>query len=309
MSNIIGRIGGVDIVHGGGEPYEVFLGEMAKSFAERGYLHVRGPLSQDGIAAFENAVIDLYMMQAGKIGEYRDLVRSIRAMREECTTRYDIICTLVKALEATDKAAAYQVQKMFTRSQRVRSLFDDFFMNLCGNLIGANPATTLIDGPALFVNQPTVNRLLYRWHTEALYYPKRRRFVNVWLPMFAPRTVENGAMSLRVGSHKRAWTPAEISEYGGWDKAAEGKRDQFVQLEVCENFLTEYPRHECVSEPGDAILFDRNLVHTSNPNVSDSPAFAVVCRVWDPTDDLTLSGDMEVTFGNNLGRAGLVVRP
>lgn len=273
-----------------------------------GYTHLKQYFRREAIESFENAVIDLYLMQAVKISEYRNEALKLKEDRAT-VSRFKIVNTLVKLLESADKPAAYQVQKMFSRSQRVRALFDDLFMSEMAKIGGFNPSTTLLDGPGLFINQPGVDRLLYRWHTEALYYPKRRKFLNIWLPMFAPRTVDNGAMSVMLGSHKIAWTPAEVSEYAGWNKDAEGKKSQVLQLEVCENFLKEYIRYECVSEPGDIICFDRNLVHTSNQNKSELPAFAVVCRVWDPSDDLTLSGDMEASFGNNLGRANLVVNP
>ena len=66
-----------------------------------------------------------------------------------------------------------------------------------------------------------------------------------------------------------------------------------------------------LKELGDVVLFDRNLLHTSNPNTTDRYSFAVVARVWDPSDDLTLSGNLAATpySGNDVGRADLVVRP
>ncbi len=282
--------------------------DIKNQLSDKGYVHIKKFFSCEAIECFENAVIDLYLMQATKIADYRHQAFSIKEDRVTAC-RSKTINALVCLLEQADKPAAYEVQKMLNRSQRVRALFDDCFMSEMANIAGFNPSTTLLDGPALFVNQPGVDRLLYRWHTEALYYPKRRKFLNIWLPMFTPRTLDNGAMSVMLGSHKRAWTPAEVNEYTGWNKDAEGKKNQFGQLEVCENFLQEYERYECVSEPRDIIAFDRNLVHTSNPNKSELPAFAVVCRVWDPSDDLTLSGDIAVSFGNNLGRANLVVNP
>jgi hypothetical protein len=50
------------------------------------------------------------------------------------------------------------------------------------------------------------------------------------------------------------------------------------------------------------------MVHTSNQNFSKRYSVAVVARVWDPTDDLTLSGSIAATpYGGNVGRPNLVV--
>jgi len=52
------------------------------------------------------------------------------------------------------------------------------------------------------------------------------------------------------------------------------------------------------------------LVHTSNQNTSGKYSIAVVVRVWDPSDDLTLSGSLAATpYGGNIGRPNLVVNP
>ena len=52
----------------------------------------------------------------------------------------------------------------------------------------------------------------------------------------------------------------------------------------------------------------KNLPHTSNQNTSQKYSVAVVARVWDPTDDLTISGSIAATpYGGNIGRSNLVV--
>jgi hypothetical protein len=50
------------------------------------------------------------------------------------------------------------------------------------------------------------------------------------------------------------------------------------------------------------------MVHTSNQNFSEQYFVAVVARVLDPTDDLTLSGSIAGTpYGRNIGRPNLIV--
>ena len=279
---------------------------MTGDFESQGFCVIPGFFHSSTMDFLEDQIVRLFMMQADKISDYRGVRDRYLALEWTPGEAMRHLCAI---MEGGDKEALYQAQKFLPRS-RARWHFGGELLAQCGELLGAEPIDLLIDGPALFVNQPTVNRLLYRWHSEALYYPKRRRFLNLWFPIFGDRTAENGAMSLRPGSHKRVWDASLMVEYSGWDKVAEGKRNQFVQMEIPENFLTEYPRFECETKRGDLVIFDRNLVHTSNPNVSNEIAFSIVARVWTPIDDLTLSGDMEATpYGGNIGRAGLVVRP
>jgi len=281
---------------------------MTGDFESQGFCVIPGFFNLKRLEQLEHQITCIFMMQADKISDYHG-VRA-RYLEDEQVDPAAAMRHLCAVMETADKEALYQAQKMLPRSQGVRGFFSPDLLAQCAVLLGVHPQDLLLDGPALFVNQPTVNRLLYRWHSEANYYGKRRRFLNLWFPIFGDRTAENGAMSLRPGSHKRVWDASLMVEYSGWDKAAEGKRSQFIQMEIPENFLTEYPRFECETKRGDLVIFDRNLVHTSNPNVSNEIAFSIVARVWTPIDDLTLSGDMEATpYGGNLGRAGLVVRP
>ena len=165
----------------------------------------------------------------------------------------------------------------------------------------------LIDGPSIFINRPNTERLLYKWHAEAVYYPKRRRFINIWLPLFTQKTKKNGTMSFKQKSHLYNFP---FSDYQGFNKSTEGQANHLIQYEVPENLLTKFKEHYCEVDPGDLVIFHRNLVHRSNQNISDNYSIALVARVWDPTDDLTLSGEMAaVPYGGNVGRADLFVDP
>jgi len=257
----------------------------------------------------EKAIVNLFLMQMAKIEPYRK--DAIWLREQENMPPLNKMVAIVDAMEADDKDALYQVQKWLYRSPLVSAMLPMAFYKQSARLLGCEVGDLLVDGPALFVNQPGAQRLLYKWHTEALYYPKRRRFLNVWFPIFVnKRDQSNGTMAFKPKSHKRVWDASLMSEYTGYNKDTENKKNHFVQYELPANFLTEYDTHHCVSEKGDVIFFDRNLVHTSMPNVSKDMAFAIVCRVWTPEDDLTLSGNMECQpYGGNQGRANLIVRP
>jgi ectoine hydroxylase-related dioxygenase (phytanoyl-CoA dioxygenase family) len=113
-------------------------------------------------------------------------------------------------------------------------------------------------------------------------------------------------MSFKEESHKHAFP---FVEYQGYTSQSE-KKNSFIQYEIPPHFLTKFSEVWCVANRGDLIMFDKNLAHTSNSNTSESYSAALVARIWDPSEDLTLSGECAAQpYGGNLGRQNLVVNP
>ena len=252
---------------------------------------------------WSSLLVEIYQIDK-KIGEYRS--KSLELQRSNITN-FEKFCAIYEIMEQNDKEALYQVQKFLTSSPTARMLFNESFLSLTGSLLNSNKNRLLVDGPALFVNRPRTERLLYKWHSEAHYYPKRRRFLNIWLPLFDNKSQSNGTMSFKARSHKRDF---HFVEYQGYNKDTQNKSNHFIQYEIPSNFLENYEEYYCKTSPGDLVIFHKNLVHTSNHNTSDKYSVAVVARVWDPSDDLTLSGSLAATpYGGNIGRPNLVVNP
>jgi ectoine hydroxylase-related dioxygenase (phytanoyl-CoA dioxygenase family) len=275
---------------------------VAAEIIENGYSTIKNFFNQKELITFEECVVDFFLLQAQKIGEYRS-----EALRIEKSGRsnFEKFCSIYEMMEQNDKEALYQVQKFLASSPQARALFNDKFLALTGSILGSKNNRVLIDGPALFINRPNTERLLYKWHSEAHYFPKRRRFINIWLPLFDNKTKENGTMSFKKGSHKRDFP---FSDYQGYNKDTQSKSNFFVQYEIPPNLLTKYKEYWCEVNPSDLVIFHKNMVHTSNQNFSKKYSVAVVARIWDPTDDLTLSGSIAATpYGGNVGRPNLVV--
>ena len=269
---------------------------------KKGFSTIKDFFCEEELVAFEECVVDLFLLQAQKIGEYRTQALQLQ---DSGLTNFEKFCSIYEMMELNDKEALYQVQKFLTSSPQARALFNEKFLSLTGQILGSNRTRLLIDGPALFVNRPNTERLLYKWHSEAHYYPKRRRFLNIWLPLFDSKSEANGTMSFKVESHKRDFP---FADYQGYNKDTQSKSNYFVQYEIPSNLLSQYKEHWCEVAPKDLIIFHKNLVHTSNQNISKKYSVAVVARVWDPTDDLTISGSIAATpYGGNVGRPNLVV--
>jgi ectoine hydroxylase-related dioxygenase (phytanoyl-CoA dioxygenase family) len=116
----------------------------------------------------------------------------------------------------------------------------------------------------------------------------------------------NGTMAFKVGSHKKDFP---FSDYQGYNKDTQNKSNYFTQYEIPDCLLGGFEEYYCEVSPTDLVIFHKNLVHTSNSNGSDKYSVAVVSRVWDPSDDLTLSGNLGATpYGGNVGRPNLWVQ-
>jgi hypothetical protein len=253
-------------------------------FTVAGFHHFRSYFDPHALTALEAQITLLYAMQANKIAQYRDLWR---------------LTDILEAMEEADKAALYEVQRYLAASPMVRGFLDPELTTLCASLLGVSPHLVLIEGPGLLISRPESTRLAYKWHSEVHYYPKRRKFVNLWFPLFGDRTEQNGAMHVKPGSHKEHW--GDFAEYDAGPHT-------FQQYEIPDGHVASYQSHICETKRGDLIVFDRNLVHRSAVNYSKDYAFAIVARIWYPGDDLTLSGVMAVTpYGGDIGRSGLMV--
>jgi len=280
------------------------ISDYFNSLNDNGFFSLKQFFSPDQLSIFEDATLALLLQQGKKIGEYR---RRILEIEGDGSSNFEKFQLIYELMEAEDKEALYQVQKLLTSSVDARSIFNSEFMELMAGVLGTTPKNLLVDGPALFVNRPRTERLLYKWHSEQHYYPKRRRFLNVWIPLFENKSKLNGTMSFKEKSHLKDFP---FADYQGYNKDSKDKSNFFIQYEIPENFLSQYNEHLCVDSPGDLYVFHKNLVHRPNANNSDKYSVAIVARVWDPCDDLTLSGTMHATpYGGNIGRPDLLVDP
>lgn len=271
------------------------MNDMVAQFKHEGYVKLTNRIDTTLLTSVELAIQDIFWHQAHKIKDYSILPCDMDA--------------IINALEGRDNRALYQCQALIQQSPVVRGFITKKFTDLLCTFFDGNPASTLVSEPNLFVNAKNAKRLLTKYHTEALYYPKRRKFINVWFPIFTDRTAANGAMIILPQSHSRAWDASMMSEYQGYTKDDEGKKEHLTQYEIPTNMLEGYKPHVCEAARGDCYIFDRNLVHSSASNTTGKLSYALVFRVWDFKDDLTLSGDMGVVpyGGRDIGRCDLLV--
>src|SRR6056300_958814 len=262
------------------------------TFNNSGICVLKNILEKKALDIFYTNLLDITFFHLRKIKENK---KSITKIYNSSLSIGDKLSKILELNETNDKEALYQLQELYSSSNELRNIISTkILMDEFRKLLKLNKNhPLLIDGPGIFINRPNTKRLLYKWHSESHYYPKRRNFLNIWFPIFFDKNEKNGTMFIKEKSHLLNDLP--FNEYIGYDKSSENKKNHFTQLEVTENFVKHLKTFKSNLNVGDLLVFHRKSVHTSTPNFSKKYSFAVVFRVWDISKDLTISGNLDVS--------------
>jgi len=260
-------------------------------FSETGICVLKNVLEKKELDSFYTTLLDITFYHLRKIKENK---KSITKIYNSSLPIGDKLAKILELYEKNDKEPLYQLQKLYTSSIEIRSIIGTkFLMNEFRKLLDLKENhPLLVDGPGIFINRPKTKRLLYKWHSEAHYYPKRRNFLNIWFPIFYNKNEKNGTMFIKEKSHQLNDLP--FNEYRGYDKSSENKKNHYTQYEVPENFVKHLKTFKSNLNVGDLLVFHSKSIHTSMPNFSKKYSFAAVFRVLDISKDLTMSGNLSV---------------
>jgi len=267
-------------------------------FNETGICILKNVLKKKELDLFYNTLLNITFYHLRKIKENKN---SITKIYNSSLPLGDKLSKILELYEKNDKEALYQLQKLYSSSIELRNIIGTkFLIKEFKKLLELKEnQPLLIDGPGIFINRPKTKRLLYKWHSESHYYPKRRNFLNIWFPIFFNKSEKNGTMFIKEKSHLLNDLP--FNEYQGFDKSSENKKNHFIQYEVPENFVKDLKTFKSDLNVGDLLVFHRKSIHTSTPNLSKKYSFAIVFRVWDISKDLTMSGDLAVSPYRDVG--------
>lgn len=258
--------------------------QQIKQYYDEGFLILKKFWSEELLMIWEKTIISFYYMQANKIPE-------IKKRLNHATTIKDLDRILI-LFEKHHKQAGYQASQLIRTSMARNLIFTTTpFISICSQLLKCPKELLNIGDGVMFSNMPHQKRLLYQWHTEASYYPKRRNFVNGWFPIFRNKTKKNGTMMIMPKSHKKPYW--DFMEHFGYDNTSQ-KTQTRIQFEVPTKYLTEYEQKIIEIDRGDLILLDRNMLHASLINQSSQISYASIVRIFDTRNDLTLSSVLEV---------------
>tara|TARA_B110000027_G_C16028516_1_gene259679 strand:- start:19 stop:858 length:840 start_codon:yes stop_codon:yes gene_type:complete len=261
-------------------------------FNKTGISILKNVLKKKELDLFYNTLLNITFYHLRKIKENKN---SITKIYNSSLPLGDKLSKILELYEKNDKDALHQLQKLYSSSMELRNIIGTkFLIKEFKKLLELKEnQPLLIDGPGIFINRPKTKRLLYKWHSESHYYPKRRNFLNIWFPIFFNKSEKNGTMFIKEKSHLLNDLP--FNEYQGFDKSSENKKNHFIQYEVPENFVKNLKTFKSNVNVGDLLVFHRKSIHTSTPNLSKKYSFAIVFRVWDISKDLTMSGDLAVS--------------
>jgi len=273
-----------------------------QGFLDDGYIIIKNFWPENLIDEWEKTIIGFYYQQALKITNVRAIFK-----KGSDPTKYNSVKDLdavLEILEKEDTEAGFHATIMIENSAAHKKIFSyDNFLDVCSQLLKCPVNLLTFSAGTPFVNIPETKRLLYTWHSEASYYPRRKNLLNVWFPIFRDKKDNNGTMIFCKGSHKKPFW--DFLEYKGYDDEI-GKQNYHLQFAIPESFLDDYEQISVNAKRGDLVIFDRNLVHTSSLNTTKKISYATALRVCDMRYDLTLSGLMGTRpYTNDYGRPGI----
>ena len=246
---------------------------MYESFNEKGFQTFK-IFDQNELKEFAlvfECLLDLQMRKLG-LKTSKDIYRNVSILHKRSSLALTEVLSMARNTSIGHKLAS---------NEKIQSLSNILFNN---SLDEKNKL--IVSGPSFFVNIPDNVERKYTWHSEQNWYPKRRKFLNIWCPVFNDR-INDDSMAVMLGSHKKDWF--YFSEYTGY----EGKIDETanVQYEIPSTFLKEYKSYTPSVKVGEGLFFNGRLVHRSLDNISKKPQFTIVFRVFDYSQDLTLSSN------------------
>ena len=121
------------------------------------------------------------------------------------------------------------------------------------------------------IDPPVDNRRTYGWHQEVFYTIPKSELLQTWGPLIHPTTVENGTLTLALGSHKEGVAKQTWKEEKG----------RAVQIIVDDDIVEKYEPVTLEMSVGDQLIFSPKLFHKSGNNVSPNVRFSFVGQYHD----------------------------
>lgn len=236
----------------------------------------------------ENCLVDFYnrlLMQAYKLR----LVDIYNPMIYGDQISIEKIDNLVISINKKNKISVdYAVQEL-RECPSFYKLVNSNFLNNSSRILNCPASLLKIHFDGILVNIPNNSQRLYRFHSESHYYPYRKNFFNLWMPVGRQKDEFNGAMLIKRLGHTRRYS---FNEYSGFDRVEgyQTNEENFMyQLEIPDHEIQDLETVVAALQPGSSLVFHGNLPHTSVLNISDKPSYALIARVYDYRQDLTLS--------------------
>lgn len=259
---------------------------LKATFEKEGYVIIKNFWSKEEINNFHISFLDLLKLQCTKIGIFKE-----NDVSGSITTSIIQLCL---KLEKTNRNAFNQLiqmqREMYLNSLTIFNKIE--LIENVSNLLNCSKARLKIHQDGCLVNFPKNETRLYRYHSEQHYYPYRRNFLNVWFPLVLNKTKNNGTMCIKPKGHLRDYSHfSEFSGFSSVKKATIEESENLYQLDIPDIDMIGLSTLHMDLNVGDIVLFHQNMPHTSTVNNSQKPSFAYILRIYDFTNDRTLSNN------------------
>ena len=161
-------------------------------------------------------------------------------------------------LNKINKKKLYEFHKMI--NQMLSSSFINSEINNIFNIVNNNRKPNFNIGSTFLLGLPKDKRLVYNFHQESSYIKNIKDITNIHFPIFRKTNVKNGTMSALDKSHSIKSLPYE-------------KKIKKIFNEIYFRI-----------DPGDILLFHKDLIHKSNYNFSNKPRVCFVGRFTQDTN-------------------------
>jgi ectoine hydroxylase-related dioxygenase (phytanoyl-CoA dioxygenase family) len=191
---------------------------------------------------------------------------------------FDELSKKIIELDKCDQSLLYQYNLSINRITEILSLAEKIDELL--TLRHPKSSGVVLDHYVL-LGLPADQRLAYSWHQESSYIPTVPTVYTMWTPLFTPSTRENGTMSVLSGTHK----------LGNIGYSRLEKPHGYCDLVVdTKELIPKHPEYFCCNAIGDCILFEKDLVHRSNFNITDKVRISLLLRIGHIDTVTQLSG-------------------
>jgi hypothetical protein len=207
------------------------------------------------------------------------------------------MCDLCKKIQIIDKKFLDYIINELRETPAFYNLISDKILSKASKILNCPVSLLKIHFDGILINMPSNKQRLYKFHSESHYYPFRKNFINLWMPIFFDKNEKNGAMIIKLKGHKEVY---DFVEYSGFDKLHNNSKKNlnsqkiseetfFHQFEITEKQICKFESLLVNLKKNKVLLFHQNLPHSSRINISNKPSFALIARIYDYRKDLTLS--------------------
>ncbi len=214
--------------------------DLIRDFQRDGFVSIKSLIPVDQLKAVEAEMIETF--------------------KEFATDLQNPIDSAIINLDRENKELLYELHMATTKLISLKSIFSILSKFVTQLSHSSAPVYEISGGYLLGI--PADTRLVYDFHQESNYMRGFESVFNFHFPLLRESSQKNGTMSVLVGSHTIGTVSFEKK------RSSKNAYTNLIPTDI-DDIRAKFPEVHCVLEPGDCVVFHKDLVHKSNFNRSD----------------------------------------